>query len=140
MATVVIPDDVLLVTFYDRKENEERTEPGLHISPARGKMGSGLWNIQGIILPLRSCEYLAALDPFAMWQHNMAAHGDRMIEEYMAISPWPRFAVHVPCLVRHIGRESIAHPDFPFSLRHTRNYAGDDFDAMTLAFGNEKEL
>jgi hypothetical protein len=131
MATVPIMDDSMLVTFFDRKEVLEGTPAGLYQSPARGKEGLGFWNTQGLVLPLRSCEFLAERDPFSVWRHRREAHGDRAIEEFMASSPWPQFTVHVPCLVRHIGEVSIAHPDSVFSDRHSRNYPGDDFDAMS---------
>lgn len=140
MATVEIPKDTALVSFYDMKEVPSDSRPGLYRSPARGRDGKGFWSLLGTVFPRWMLEYLAAKDPFSVQKDVPHMHGDRTIEDLMAASPWPSFCVHIPCLVRHVGEVSAAHPGAPFAKRHTRNYPGDLFDARQLITADESKL
>lgn len=130
MATVEIPDTAAFMTFHDVKEHEPGTKPGIYLSDdAHGKEGTGFWGSQALAIPRRTLEYLVTCDPFSVWKSSLPRHGDRVLEHFVSKSKWPRFAVHMPCLVRHVGEVSVAHPGKSLSVRTTTNWPGLDYDA-----------
>ncbi len=133
MAAVEIPRAVALVSFHDKKQILERRAPGLHMVPAPDTDGRGFWGLQAVAIPRRALEYLVQLDPFSIRTGNTRRNGDRVLEDFLARSPWPAVAYHSPSLVRHTGEVSAAHPDRFQANQHVPiNYAGDEFDAGEL--------
>jgi hypothetical protein len=83
--------------------------------------------------------YLAQKDPYAVLTKTPHMNSDRVLEEYVTYSPWPKFAVHVPSLVLHVGAVSAAQMgDGLHSGRTTRNWRGEAFDARQL-FAEERQ-
>jgi hypothetical protein len=133
MAELEIPAAAAFVTFHDKKQILARREFGIHLAPAPDGDGRGFWGLQAVAIPRRTLEYLAALDPLSIRTANTSRNGDRVVEDFVARSPWPAIAYHSPSLVRHTGEVSAAHPDRHSANQHTPiNYAGDDFDALSL--------
>jgi hypothetical protein len=133
MAELEIPAAAAFVTFHEKKQILARRAPGLHLVPAPDADGRGFWGLQAVAIPRRTLEYFAGLDPMSIRTANTSRNGDRVVEDFVAVSPWPRIAYHSPSLVRHTGEISQAHPDRHHANQHTPiNYAGDDFDALSL--------
>ena len=135
MATITIPDDCSLITFHDTKEHAPNTARGLYRHDPYGDDGQGFCGCQAMAIPRRMLDYLITCDPFTVWKSLPQKHGDQVLGYFIDKSPWPRFATHVPSLVKHVGEVSIAHPSAPLSTRRgTVNFAGDRFDALGLTF------
>lgn len=133
MAELAIPAAAAFVTFHDKKQILRRRAPGLHMVPAPDEDGAGFWGLQAVALPRRTLEYLATLDPMSIRTINTRRNGDRVLEDFVSRSRWPWIAYHSPSLVRHVGHVSAAHPDRNHANQNVPiNYAGDDFDALTL--------
>jgi hypothetical protein len=132
MLAVRCPPEAGLLSFHDKKRGL-RSSQGLHVVSARDSDGYGFWGLQAVVLPRCTLTYLAAKDPYSIWTRNTSRHGDRVVEQFVAASPWPKVAHHIPSLVRHVGTVSVAHPDRRWPNRHVPDtYVGDDFDALTL--------
>lgn len=142
MATITIPPDVAFMSFHDVKEAPPLTPAGIYRVPAAGRDGNGFWGAQAMVFPQRTLAYLAPLDPFEprRWRDSWKRHGDRVLEHYVGLSPWPHYAVHIPCLVKHLGEISIAHPGKPLQLRPTSNWRGAQYNALSSPPGPCKEL
>jgi len=136
MAQVVCPDDCAFVSFFDHcPPNRRRADGawGLHVAPLPEDFdGSGWGGTQALSVPLRTSEYLARLDPFSIRTVARDRQSDKVLADFCAASPWPRFAMHAPTLFRHTGIVSAAHPGTSVpDWRHTpRSYPGDWFDAL----------
>lgn len=134
MAQVEIPADCAFMTFHDVKEREPGSKAGIYVTAdAHGKDGMGFWGAQAMAFPLRTLLYLEGCDPFAVWKTNPQRHGDRTLEHYVSLSRWPRYAIHMPCLVKHMGDISVAHPGKKLEQRPTSNWPGEDYDATAEA-------
>jgi len=134
MVAVPVPEGTALVSYHDKRwRSLGRTAVGVHVVPAPDVDGKGFWGSQALSIPRRALEYLATRDPYAIRTANTARNCDRVLEDYVAVSPWPRIAYHAPSLIRHVGEVSVAHPDRTNPPTHIPwNYAGDDFDALSL--------
>lgn len=130
MATVPIAADVAMVNFHDVKEVSPGSAPGLYRRHVRGRDSHGIWGIQALVLPRRTLEYLVTCDPFGVRVTSKQHHGDRTLEHYLSLSSTPSYAVHIPCLVKHVGEISVAHPGKSLTKRQTSNWPGVDYDAM----------
>lgn len=108
---VDVPDDVAHVTFYDHKEfpaEEPRPTDGLHRIEGMGKLNRGMWGSLMMLVPRRTMEFVVQRpangwhDP---WPHKRSA-GDCVLVWALLKSSTPRWAVHIPSLVDHVGEES----------------------------------
>lgn len=144
-----VPPEIGFVTFFDSYECEEGTPYGLYIRPTIATDGWGFRYSQCILIPVRTMRFLlnAYPDPTeiivrtsedhhgipvlqGIWRKGDKNRADNAIGFALAGSPWPRYAVFVPTLVRHIGVASSASPG-PFDKRKIeRNIPGPDFDAL----------
>ncbi len=136
MAEFPIPDDAAFVTFFDGSVLPDGTAYGLHRVKCHGERGDGFWGAQAIVFPRRTVEYLAAFDLEKVapgWSSGKFKHAcDSLMGMALDYSPWPRYMVHVPSLVEHVGVVSAAGTDVLRPDRVARNFAGMDFDATTL--------
>lgn len=136
MASVRCPDDAAFVSFYDHAHPRQRRANGawgLHVAPLPEDFdGAGYGGTQALLLPLRTCQYLAPLDPFSIRIDCAERQCDKVLADFCAVSPWPRFAMHVPTLVRHTGMVSAVRPgvEAPTWRHSPRSYPGDWFDAL----------
>lgn len=129
---VPIADNIAFVDLHDLKELASGHAPGLYPIPCMGLDGRGYWGNQCMVFPRRTLQWLITQDPRkAPWRKP--SHGDCALGWALRRSPWPRYAAHLPRLVRHTGQVSAAHLAAPFTdVRVTRDYPGDDFDARSL--------
>lgn len=141
MAQLVVPSDVAFVHFHDVRELPFATQPGLYRVPPNGGLGTGMCGNQCLLFPRRMLEWLARRDPLASGELKLPSrlipagvrnNADTLLGCLATKSLWPRLAIHLPRLVRHVGDDSAAHPTRPF-IMETPNYPGDDFDALSLA-------
>lgn len=128
--TSKVPVDCAYVSFCDVKEYIKiGHNPGLYRVPANGLQNNGFWGNQCVLLPPRTITYLAnAGNPAKFWPKS---NGDVALGRMIASSPWPRYGLHVPSLVKHIG-EISTWTDKGLLGRQTPNFPGIDFDAQSL--------
>lgn len=135
MCKLDVPSSMALVTFHDWKEFAPGTPAGMYRLRFPGRDGRGFFGNQCIMLPRATLDYLIQQDPYAIWKSNLAKYSDRTMEAYLYMSMiWSYYACHMPCLVRHVGAVSAAHPGKLLDKRNTSNFGGDipGFDAMSL--------
>lgn len=133
MAAIPNPNTIGLITFHDMKEMPPKSENGIYVVPAKGRNQRGFWGLQAVIFPRWTLAYLVTKDPFSLWTQNPSGNGDQVIGELLSQSPWPRFAVHIPCLVNHLGEVSVAHPTHGLKPgRIPTNWPGAGFDAASI--------
>lgn len=108
---VEVPEDAAFVSFYDHKEfpaDEPRPPDGLHIVEGMGRLNRGMWGSLMILIPRRTMEFVVKREPNEYhdpWPHKRSA-GDCILVWALLRSPWPRWAVHIPCLADHAGEQS----------------------------------
>lgn len=136
MASLVCPNDCAFMSFYDHAHPRQRREGGvwgIFRAPLPDDFhGMGYGGTQALLLPLRTCAYLAAIDPFSIRLDASERQCDKVLADFCAASPWPRFAQHAPSLVRHTGLVSAVRPGTAApNWRHSPiSYPGDWFDAL----------
>lgn len=129
MATTPVQDDLLLISFFDRRELAEGAPAGVH----RRTGAHGFWSTVAVVFPLRSCSFLAARDPADVLPRGHRHLADHAVGRLMDSSPWPVYGIHVPCLVRHIGEISLVHGGRRrLEARQTRNYKKEEEDARSI--------
>jgi hypothetical protein len=136
-----VPDTVAYLTYIDTRECATGTSAGLWSCPVTGTDGRGFFCTQCLAIPRRTLEFLGGVDLFAVkvkakgrWQAT-PNNIDSVLSVVLERSPWPRFGIHIPCLVEHVGATSAAHPgETLHALRRATNFPGEDFDALSLAF------
>jgi hypothetical protein len=124
-----VPDDGAFVDFHDMELGA--TAHGLHPVSAFGPRDTGYYGNQCMLFPRRTLEWLVRQDPQRVRNVDPPNHADAVLGHLLARSVWPRYYVHLPRLVRHVGAVSAAHPARDAGPE-TRGYPGDDFDALTL--------
>lgn len=110
-----VPPHCSLLSFYDYAEfpaTKGRPAAGIHELPFMGNTGRGMWGNQCLLIPRRTLEFVVQreahewMDP---WPHRRDG-ADTLLSWVLAShSPWPTWAVHMPCLVDHAGDESALH-------------------------------
>jgi hypothetical protein len=135
MVAVRVPDASAFVTFFDMKEVEPGTAAGLYVRPRRGTENEWLfWGCQAMRFPAEMVQWLGDCN----WLGTRVGPGhmasDLIVGELIG---WHirrrRMAVHVPCLVEHVGAVSGCAPGLTLTpKRLATNYPGKEFDAMTL--------
>jgi len=131
-ARIEVPDDVAFIDFHDMKELPGKP-PGYHRVPAMGHDGVGYWGNQLMLFPRRTVEWLLSRNVRGIIGGPNAA--DYALGRLLVDSPWPMYLAHLPCLVRHMGAVSVAHPDHELLPgRLPTSYPGDDFDALSLSW------
>lgn len=132
-----IPRHMAFVSFHDLFLLRERAPRGLYEVPLRyNGVRKDFCGSQCLLFPRRTWEYLLTRDPFEMeneehWSEISSI--DCVIGYLLDQSPWRSYGCHVPSLVDHVGRVSIAHPGSESRNRAlTINFPGRDFDAMSL--------
>ncbi len=142
MTEMEIPADTGFITFCDFKELPfAATETGLHRISPYGISGTGLFGNQCLIFPRQTLLLLVRRDPLAVGEIILPCgdrvpatarnHADVMLG-HMVSKIRPKVLVHLPRLVRHVGMNSIAHPERQRAAPATPHYPGDDFDALSL--------
>jgi len=135
MITQHVPDDVGIITFFDMKEIKPDAAPGLYRRPANGTDGRGFWGAQCLKFPSESLVWLAEHDWMEECQGDFRMASDILMGRVMVKHPSrSRLAVHVPCLVEHVGQASACFPGVSLSPRWRRatNFMGRSFNAMSL--------
>jgi hypothetical protein len=134
IAALSVPDDVAFIDFHDITELPNATTPGLYRMPPHGIRHTGYVGNLCMLIPNRTLRYFMRKDPFAVMP-AARNHADTAIGQLVSRSMWPRYVVHIPRLVRHVGVTSAAHTGAirAAAVTVTINYPGDDFDALTLA-------
>lgn len=130
-----VPDDVGIVTFFDMKEIKPGSAPGLYRRPADGGGGKGFWGAQCLKFSSESLIWLAEHDWMVESRGDSRMASDILMGRVMAKHPERRkLAVHIPCLVEHVGHSSACFPGLSLSPRWRRatNFMGRHFDAMSL--------
>jgi hypothetical protein len=117
MASIEIPDDIGWMTFFDRREVQEGASPGVYRRTTA--TGAGFWSTVALAFPARTCAYLADKGHDVIERPHGA---DIALALLMMRSPWPDYGVYVPCLVEHVGEESLVHGG-KVDVRQTRNSA-----------------
>lgn len=134
-----IPGDVGLVSFFDMAvwRGRERHD-GLHrieLSPDRNKLWS-YWiaGHQACLIPRRTIKFY--VDNFDERLVNPKAQAsDMLMSEMLLGSRVPRYALHIPCLVEHVGANysRVYDSEVPAAnIRTATCFPGYDFDALSL--------
>jgi hypothetical protein len=150
-----IPEDVAFVSFFEMKEALEPTPGCLTRIPCHGLQPESTPETQSppdlltfrqvtkfycgnqcLLMPRRTVEYLVKCDPFDAGlpedPHMHRQHSsDAAMGWHLSQSPWRRYGALYPCLVEHIGEVSTWTQE-NLDGRRARNFAGDDFDALSL--------
>lgn len=135
MVGATVPSTCGFLSFYDHRHFRQKIE-----SPTLGMvaMSEGLYGLQAVRFPARAIECLKL--------HDSNDHLTFPSDSDLQVSTWLKtryshFAVCLPNLVQHIGHKSVrlradGQPvDTHDWNGYSANYAGDDFDAMTLDLG-----
>lgn len=133
ICSLEVPEWAAFIDFHDMKELRRAGEPGMHRVPAAGYDRRGYWGTQCMSFPRRTLEWLAQRDPATVARRALPNCADATLGWLLVSSPWPMYAAHLPCLVRHAGAVSAAHPGS--TLRRHRlpsHYLGDEVDALAL--------
>jgi hypothetical protein len=131
MLALSTPDRFAFVDFHDMRELVSGQPVGLW--PLQPGTFHAYRGNQCMLIPRRTLAWLVALhdpsgDPFIVGS-------DGVLGGCIVRSPWPFYAAHAPCIVRHVGEVSAAHPDARIEDgRLPTCYSGDTFDAATLTF------
>jgi len=139
-----VPENLAFVSFHDMSLMKNDAPRGLYEVPLRyNGVRKDFCGSQCILFPRRSWEYLLTRDPFEMADERFwspMSSIDCVLGYLLDQSSWRSYGCHVPSLVNHIGRVSIAHPgDEKRDRANTINFAGLDFDALsTCNFGNAR--
>jgi hypothetical protein len=133
MMSVELPAGFAFMDFHDQLHVPAGALAGLYsIELAHGFTGT-----LALVLPRQVLEWLVQQDPMSMRRDQerggVLMGDDVVLGVLLARSPWPRYAAHLPRLVRHDGVVSAAHPDKKLEgTRATRDFPGEDFDALSL--------
>lgn len=132
MSKVTVPDRHAFLVFSDiRGFSDLRAQ--LITKPGDGGDGRGHWGNQALKIPRRTLMYLRHAKLFDAGKKSAS---DLVLGYTTAglLSPWASYGVCSPSIFDHVGYDSAALPGVPFAGegRATRNFAGRDFDAMTL--------
>jgi len=130
-----VPDDVGVVTFFDMKEVKPDSMPGLYRRPADGTDGRGFWGAQCLKFAPETLTWLAQHDWMAESRGDSRMASDILMGRVIVKHPRRnRLAVHVPCLVEHVGQTSACFPGLSLlpHWRRATNFMGNSFDAMSL--------
>lgn len=135
MAAQSVPADAGIVTFFDMKEVPPGSVRGLYRTRADGRDGSGFWGAQCLKFPEETVRWLADQDWSRVATGNSRMASDISMGRLLATrGERDRLAVHIPCLVEHVGSTSACFPGLSLSPRWRRasNFPGARFDALSL--------
>jgi hypothetical protein len=104
MANAEVPEGAAFLSFYDPRELPEGKAPGVYSAPILGSDGRGFWGSLALRFPGYTLRWLGAA-PRDEWAARPHA-GDVAMSRVLLASPWPRYAIHVPSLVDHVGTVS----------------------------------
>lgn len=133
MLKIGIPAEAAFIDFHDMEALADAPASGLHrVSFARGYGGN-----QCMVFPRHTVEWLLKQDGAygAMYfrEDGVSVAADAVLARFLLSSPWPTYVAHLPRVVRHDGVTSVAHPGLRLiDARATRNFVGEDFDALSL--------
>lgn len=141
MIATPVPLNAGLLTFFDMKEFSAETTPGIYcLRPSRDPIHCrtrpqieaflGLWGSQCFRYPADMVSWLVAQDwtKTALWPHGQDLVVGNMVEQHPTRH---RIAVHLPCLVEHVGQIS-AYTPFGLEGRTATQFIGRDADALAL--------
>jgi hypothetical protein len=132
MEAVAVSDDLGFLVFSDIR-GFSVAEPSLRRLPGAGPDGRGHWGNQALKISADALRYLQSAPIFFV---DKASASDVVLGHMLASppSPWKEYGVCSPSIFEHVGERSEALPGIPFSGpgRATHNFAGIDYDAMSL--------
>jgi hypothetical protein len=131
MLGMSVPDRCAFVDFHDITRLGRLTRPGLYTMPL-GRRFQTYSGTQCMLFPRRTVAWLLEHDPSGVAARGLPNCVDAVLGHLLTESPWPRYAAHLPCLVRHVGAVSAAHANLGIEGRLPSHYPGDDFDSLTL--------
>ncbi len=131
MCAMRISDRVAFIDFHDMRRLIGTTQPGLR-ALALGSASYAYWGTQCMLFPRRTLDWLVREDPTAVAVKGLPHCADLALGALLARSPWPRYAAHLPCLVRHAGVVSAAHRGVALDHRLPTHYPGDECDALAM--------
>ena len=123
-----VPPECAFVSFFDMKELAYGTPRGLHRVPTAGHDGRGYWGSQAILWPKRTIDWLCQREREIVAVPSRAS-SDCLIGYHLMLSPWPKYAIHVPNLVEHVGIHSAIWSWIPSVNRKSTSFPGEHFDA-----------
>ncbi len=134
MAAQQVPPQASLVTFFDMKEVAAGASFGMYFRPPTGADHQGLWGCQCLRIPADVVQWLAEKDWRGTVFGGLKMGSDVILGELLLRHPGRgQIAVHIPCLVEHVGESSACFPGIGLpGWRRATNFPGQDFDASTL--------
>jgi hypothetical protein len=93
-----------------------------------------MWGCQALRFPADMLGWLADHDWMQTFAGRVKMGSDTILGTLIGMHPKRnQVAVHIPCLVQHVGRESACFPGIPITPRRSAtNFRGLSFDAMSL--------
>ena len=141
MISTPVPSNAGLLTFFDMKEFSAETTPGLYcLRPSRDPIHCrtqpqieaflGLRGSRCFRYPAEMVTWLVAQDwtKTALWPHGQDLVVGNLVEQHPTRH---RVAVHIPCLVEHVGQVS-AYTLAGLEGRTATQFIGRDADALAL--------
>jgi hypothetical protein len=134
MRAVQVPADCACVSFFDMKEVGGAAAPGLYARGMNRSTSWEFWGCQSLRFPAAVVAWLAEQDWWHTWVGKAQMASDTIVgallRRYPAHIP---MAVHIPCLVEHVGRTSACAPGMSLTRsRLATNFLDGDFDALSL--------
>lgn len=147
MATFEVPSKFSFVSFFDMGSLDPSLSDGLYSASLEGSGFQGIRGSQCLLLPASTVEILSArgnIEP-AKRRHREKLEGPNSVDKALGFSLMEdhrmaskQYAIHLPCLVEHIGSISTAHPGININRPRGRwqrvatRFPGRDFDALGL--------
>jgi len=134
MISQQVPAQASLLTFFDMKEVAARSSFGLYFRPPTGADHQGLWGCQCLRFPADVVSWLGAQNWQGTLFGSLKMSSDLILGELLLRHPSRnQIAVHIPCLVEHVGESSACFPGIGLpDWRRATNFPGQNFDARTL--------
>lgn len=135
MDYIKIPDDCAFLVFCDIIERGTKEPSFRRYKGERETLTYGHWGNQALKIRPDAVDYVISNGielPKMRYPHS----SDVLLAHALCAppSPWPYYGVVSPSLFNHVGVQSSINPRAPFKGkgRVTANYAGDDFDALSV--------
>jgi hypothetical protein len=134
MRQVTVPDRCGCLTFFDMKEVPRDSPAGLYRRMPRQIRDWSFWGCQALKLPADMVRWLADRNWGACRVGGTRMASDTVLGRLIVEHPdRNEVAVHIPCLVQHVGHLSACFPGLPLTAKRTAsNFAGAEFDATSL--------